>query len=232
LEKDQSNSLESLFADRMARLPEKAHPESCSVYNCGKGWVVCGRHIDICLPTNNDRTITRGAITMSRLSRIPVLSAVLVSAFLGEWAIAQEASLLDGSALTRVMPTSFYFEGLSGPTQMRNAAAVRFGEKRHVIAALVDTAGYSSEVRSKYEGFLITDSKVSLGDREVGAGAYGFGVTKDSKFNVFDVGGNLLLSVQGTKDTATKTPRPLTMIKDNGAVRLYRGRSYVTVTPK
>jgi hypothetical protein len=144
----------------------------------------------------------------------------------------EEIVVLDENPLTRVVPTSFYFEGLSGPTQMRNATAVKFGEKRHVIVALVDTAGYSSDVRAKYEGFLITDSKVSLGEKELGTGAYGFGVTKDNKFNIFDVGGNLLLSVQGSKDTATRTPRPLTMVKENGSVRLYRGRSYVLLTFK
>ena len=129
---------------------------------------------------------------MTRFRQVSGLLVVLTFVFWTEGSEAQDALLLDGSALTRVMPTSFYFEGLSGPTQMRNATAVRFGEKRHVIVALVDTAGYSSEVRAKYEGFVITDSKVSVGDKEVGAGAYGFGVTKDSKFNLFDVGGNLL----------------------------------------
>src|SRR5258706_11764914 len=114
---------------------------------------------------------------------------------------AEEASMLEGEALARVVPGSFYFEGRSGPTQMRNAAAVRFGEKRHVIVALVDTAGYSSDIRAKYEGFLVTDSRIAFGDKELAAGAYGFGVTKESKFNIFDVGGNLVLSVAGTKDS-------------------------------
>jgi len=145
---------------------------------------------------------------------------------------AEEALMLDGEALTRVVPGSFYFEGKTGPTQMRNAAAVRFGEKRYVIVALVDTSGYSSDVRAKYEGFFITDSRVAFGDKELGAGAYGFGVTKESKFNIFDVGGNLLLSVAGSKDSATRTPRPLALLKDDGGVRFYRGRSFVVVKTK
>jgi hypothetical protein len=226
-QKDQSNSLESLLADQTAQSAGKA----CVLLLLGAKEEDFAEKISD-EPVMMTALMKQGAMTMSRLSRIPVLLVVLAFVFWTETSEAQETLLLDGSALTRVMPTSFYFEGLSGPTQMRNATAVRFGEKRHVIAALVDTAGYSSEVRAKYEGFLITDSKVSIGDKEVGAGAYGFGVTKDSKFNLFDVGGNLLLSVQGTKDAVTKTPRPLTMTKENGAVRLYRGRSYVTVTPK
>lgn len=164
-----------------------------------------------------------------RLRGVCMLAAFV---FLSQSAAAEETLLLDGQALTRVVPTSFYFEGLSGPTQMRNAAAVRFGEKRHVIVALVDTAGYSSDIRAKYEGFFITDSRISIGDKELGPGAYGFGMTKDNKLNLFDLGGNQVLSVQGSRDTVTKTPRPLTMVKDNGVVRLYRGRSYVTFAPK
>jgi hypothetical protein len=166
------------------------------------------------------------------MSRRSVFLAIFVLAFLPEFAISDDILFLEGEALTRIMPASFYFEGRSGPTQMRNAVAVRFGEKRHVIAALVDTEGYASEIRDKYEGFFITDSKISVGGQDVVPGAYGFGFTKESKFNLFDVGGNLLVSAQGARDTATRTPRPLTILKDNGGVRLYRGRSYVVFAVK
>src|ERR1051325_3994355 len=64
-------------------------------------------------------------------------------------------TVLSGTELTRVMPPGFYFQGLTAATQMRNAAAVRFGDKRYVIAGLVDTSGYAADVRAKYEGFLI-----------------------------------------------------------------------------
>jgi len=165
-------------------------------------------------------------------ARFLLLSSLLVVIVLSPALGAEEALMLDGEALARVVPGSFFFEGRSGPTQMRNAAAVRFGEKRHVIAALVDTAGYSSEIRAKYEGFFITDSPIAFGDRELAPGAYGFGVTKESKFNLFDVGGNLLLSVAGARDTATRTPRPLVLLKENGGVRFYRGRSFVVVSAK
>lgn len=161
-----------------------------------------------------------------------LLSSLLCFSLLPAALLAEEAVMLEGEALARVVPGSFYFEGRSGPTQMRNAAAVRFGEKRHIIAALVDTAGYSSEIRAKYEGFFITDSRIAFGDKELAAGAYGFGVTKESKFNIFDVGGNLLLSVAGAKDSATRTPRPLALLKEDGGVRIYRGRSFVLVTAK
>src|SRR6266571_1850648 len=66
------------------------------------------------------------------------------------------ASVLTGTALTKVVPTSFYFAGQSALTQARNSAAVQFGDNRFVIVGLVDTSGYSSEISGKYEGFFIT----------------------------------------------------------------------------
>ena len=41
-----------------------------------------------------------------------------------------------------------------------------------------------------------------------------------------------VLSVAGEKDAATRTPRPLALLKENGGVRFYRGRSFVVVTAK
>lgn len=146
---------------------------------------------------------------------------------------AQEnAVVLGGAELIRVVPQSFYFEGQSAPTQMRNSAAARFGTKRYVIAGLVDTSGYSSGVREKYQGFFITDSPVTVGGKQLGAGAYGFGFSDDGKFNVFDVGGNQIMSAGATKDTALLRPRPLMMAKEKDGVRLYAGRSYVVIAVK
>ena len=91
------------------------------------------------------------------------LGVIVVLAASTMFVRAQEAvTVLEGAALTRVVPTGFYFEGLSAPTQMRNAAAARFGEKRYLIAALVDTSGYAADVRAKYEGFFITDSPIQI----------------------------------------------------------------------
>jgi hypothetical protein len=148
-------------------------------------------------------------------------------------ALAQEQPVvLSGAELTRIVPSSFYFEGQSAPTQMRNAAAARLAPKRHVIAGLVDTSGYSSEVRAKYEGFFITDSAVSVGGADLGVGAYGFGFSNDGKFNLFDVAGTRLISVDATTDSALRRPRPLMMVKAADGLRLYGGRNYVVIAAK
>ena len=160
-----------------------------------------------------------------------IATSLLVCSF--ALATAQDAGVvLTGKDATRVVPTTFYFEGLSAPTQMRNSAAARFGSKRYVIAGMVDTSGYSTEVRAKYQGFFITDSPISVGGKDLGTGAYGFGFSDDGKFNIFDIGGSAVMSVGATKDTALRRPRPLMMVKEKDGVRLYAERSYVIIAAK
>src|SRR3989449_4080320 len=135
-------------------------------------------------------------------------------------------TILTGAELNRVVPPGFYFQGLSAPTQIRNAAAARFGANRFVIAGLIDTAGYAADVRAKYEGFFITDSPITINGSELALGAYGFGFSADGKLNILDLAGNQVLSVSTTKDNSLKRPRPLTMIKSGNEVRLYSGKDY------
>ena len=148
-------------------------------------------------------------------------------------AVAQErATILTGADLTRVVPTGFYFQGLSAPTQMRNAAAARFGKDRYVISGLVDTSGYSADVRAKYVGFLITDSAITLNGESLPAGAYGFGFGTEGKMTVMDLSGKDLISVAVTKDNELRRPRPLMMAADSSGVRLYNGKDYVVIATK
>jgi hypothetical protein len=146
---------------------------------------------------------------------------------------AQErAVVLTGADLTRVVPPGFYFQGLTAPTQMRNAAAARFGKDRYVISGMVDTSGYAAEVRASYEGFLITDSAISINGSDLGVGAYGFGFTNDGKLNILDLAGSKLLSVSTTKDSELKRPRPLMMTSAGEGIRLYAGKQYVVIAAK
>ncbi len=161
-----------------------------------------------------------------------LIAVVLAAVFclLPALAFGQDSvTVLAGAQLTQVVPQGFYFLGRTAPVQMRNAAAARFGKDRHVIAGLVDTAGYAADVREKYEGFLITDSPVKIGGLDLGTGAYGFGFTNDGKFIVMDVGGKDVLSTTAATDKDLKRPRPLMMSKSKTGVLLYSGRNYVTI---
>src|SRR6266498_4788806 len=96
-----------------------------------------------------------------RSSLVNASAALFVFFSLSMLVVAQDSvTVLVEPELSRVVPAGFYFQGLSASTQMRNTAAARFGSNRFVIAGLVDTSGYAADVRSKYEGFLITDSEI------------------------------------------------------------------------
>jgi hypothetical protein len=161
------------------------------------------------------------------------ITALIISCSLPLLAAAQDrAVVLTGAELTRVVPPGFYFQGLTAPTQMRNSAAARFGANRYVIAGMVDTSGYAADLRAKYEGFLITDSAITINGSELAIGAYGFGFSNDGKLNVLDLAGNEILSVSTTKDQQLKRPRPLMMTKSGNEIRLYSGKDYAVIAPK
>ena len=162
-----------------------------------------------------------------------VLATLLVACLLATSAVAQESvTLLTGAELTRIVPPGFYFQGLSAPTQMRNAAAARFGDKRYVIAGLVDTSGYAADVRAKYVGFFITDGPIKINGSELGVGAYGFGFGQAGNMHILDLAGNEVLSVSTTKDAALKRPRPLMMTQAADGLRFYSGKDYVTIVAR
>ena len=146
------------------------------------------------------------------------------------WALpAQDPVVVSQEDLPRVVPAGFYYEGQVAPTQMRNAAAVRVREKKHVIVALVDNSGYASEVRAKIEGFWATDVPVRIGGRNLAVGVYPFGVTREGVLNVYDLAGTLQFSVKTSRDAGLANPRPLAMVKAGDGIRFYRGRDYVLV---
>jgi hypothetical protein len=164
----------------------------------------------------------------------PKLIAVIVASLLACSSVIvgsgqQSTTILSGPALTRVVPTSFYFQGQSAPTQMRNSAAARLGDKRYVIVGIVDTSGYAADVRAKYEGFFITDSAVKINGEKLKTGAYGFGFADNGTMQILDLSGDEILSTSTSKDSGLKRPRPLMMMKSGDGVRLYSGKDYVTI---
>ena len=171
---------------------------------------------------------------MKHSYRLAIALAMLITvSFLSGNARAQDSvTVLAGAELTRIVPPGFYFQGLSAPTQMRNAAAARFGDKRYVIAGLVDTSGYAADVRARYQGFFITDSPLKISGSALAVGSYGFGFSDDGKMQILDLAGNKVLSVSTMKDAELKRPRPLMMMKAADGLRFYSGKDYVTITFK
>ena len=134
--------------------------------------------------------------------------------------------MLAADELKKVMPSSYFFRGQTASVQMRNAVGLRNSGGRYVLAALVDTSGYSTDIQEKYQGLFITEVKLKIGDGTLSPGAYGFGF-KDGKFVVSDVGGGDVLSVASQTDDSIPHAVPLKLAADGGSFRLYAGKKWV-----
>jgi len=156
-----------------------------------------------------------------------VLSILLTSA------LAQKATphLLSSDELKKAVPAEFYFLGQKAPTQIRNSAGFQLANGKVTLAALVDSSGYSSDVQQKYQGLLITESKLSIGDSDLPPGEYGFGFVAD-KFVVMNVANEDLLSSAYQTDAELKRPVPLKMAEDGAGYRLYAGRRWISIKPQ
>lgn len=143
-------------------------------------------------------------------------------------AVAQGPAVVPGADLKKIVPDSFFFRGLSATTQLRNAAAVHYPDDFYVIAGLVDTSGYSSDVKAKYNGLFITEKKLAFGGSTLIPGQYGMGYTADGKFHILNVAGDELLVADITLDDKVPHPVPLKIVVDGSNVKLYLGKKFVT----
>jgi hypothetical protein len=159
---------------------------------------------------------------------------VAVVIFCGLLLSAQQLKpgLLSNDVLKKVVPGTYFFRGESAPVQLRNSAGFSVPDGKLVLTGLLDTSGYASDVQAKYQGFLITEVKLSIEGSELAPGEYGFGFSKDGKFLVMDVGANDLFSVAGQIDDKMPHPMPLKIVEDGGAYRLYAGRKWVSLKPE
>jgi len=140
-----------------------------------------------------------------------------------------------GKAFESAIPNDFYLEGNRFPVEKRNAALLKTPAGARLILALVDTTGYSSQVKQKYIGMVITEGKVSMCNVPLSVGSYGFGLekpaptsTEDAKFFLYNQAGQEVGECGAKKDSAVKQPKPLNIVlsKEAGA-RLYLNRYFL-----
>jgi hypothetical protein len=148
-------------------------------------------------------------------------------------ALAQNAAqhLLSANELKNVVPAEFFFRGKKAPTQLRNATGFQTADGKATFAALVDASGYSTAIQEKYQGMLITESKLNIGGSDLAPGAYGFGFAAD-KFVVMNVANEDALSVPYQTDASLKRAVPLKLTEEAGAYKLYAGKKWVAVKPE
>ncbi len=142
---------------------------------------------------------------------------------------AKEAALKAADITSKIFPERVFFRGQTATTQMRNTGGVRYADGFYVLAGLVDSSGYSTGLREKYQGYLINEVPIEVGGQTLKPGAYGFGFLEGNKFVVMDIGANDVLQVTSIKDSEMKHPVPLQVVAnaDGGKYRLHKGRDYV-----
>jgi hypothetical protein len=145
-----------------------------------------------------------------------------------------ESKVLNATEAAKLLPTEVFFRGQSAPIQARNSGGVRFSKDALLLAALVDTSGYSSAVQEKYQAYLIAETPIEIGGHHLEVGAYGCGFIANDSFIVMDIGGHDLFTAHSTHDANLHRPTPLQIVAvqgDTHKYRLYAGRSFVEFSP-
>ena len=143
---------------------------------------------------------------------------------------AGKESVLKAADITpKVFPERVFFRGQVAPAQSRNTGGVHFADDFYVLAGLVDSSGYSSAIREKYQGYLLSEVTLDIGGQSLKPGAYGFGFLNGGKFVVMDLGANDVLQGASQHDAEMKRPVPLQVVASAaaGTYRLYAGRVFV-----
>ena len=163
--------------------------------------------------------------------RLRVHLALLLALVLPASVCAQAILTRDQAAAA--MPATVFYKGRTAAIQARNSTGLKLPGDVLVLAATVDTSGYSSAVQESYQAYLLTEVTLQIGGKTLPPGAYGFGFVGDT-FTVLDLGGHAVLTAGSTRDAGMTRPNPLQMLPDAAApghFRLYSGRSFVSVAP-
>lgn len=175
--------------------------------------------------------MTKRCFVLALLLASPVLAFTQTAAPAAAISEQQPTGLLSSAMTEKLLPPSVLYKGQQAPVQIRNSGAIRYPDGALIIASLVDSSGYSTGVREKYQFFLYTEKTLSLGEKTLPPGFYGAGFLANNTLVVTDVSGRDLLTTPTSTDAAFKRPRPLQILAspDGSSFRLYLGRSYVTL---
>jgi hypothetical protein len=141
----------------------------------------------------------------------------------------KEVVLKAADITPKIFPERVFFRGQSAPVQFRNSAGVHFADDLYVLAGMVDSSGYSTAIKEKYQAYLLSEVTLEIGGQTLKPGAYGIGFLNGGKFVVMDLGANDILQATSQKDMEMKRPVPLQVVPsaNAGNYRLYAGRDYV-----
>lgn len=137
--------------------------------------------------------------------------------------------VLSSDELKKAVPAEYFFRGQKAPVQLRNAVGFQLADGKMILAALVDASGYSTAIQQKYQGLLITETKLNVGGSSLPPGQYGFGFTADNKFMVMDVANSDVLSASYQTDQALQHAVPLKLVEDSIGYKLYAGKKWIGI---
>jgi hypothetical protein len=162
----------------------------------------------------------------NRLKMLGMVAITLVGC-----AIAQQVAthILSSDELKKAVPTEYFFRGQKAPVQLRNAVGFQLSDGKMMLASLVDASGYSTAIQQKYQGLLITETKLNVGGSSLPPGQYGFGFAADNKFMVMDVANNDVVSVSYQTDQAMQHAVPLKLVEDGTGYKLYAGKKWIAI---
>lgn len=162
-----------------------------------------------------------------------LLACLLLFPFLGTssaQATNEQEALLTPTQVQALFPATVYFGGQTTTVQMRNTGGVRWSEGKQTLFGMVDSGGYSSGVRDRYQFYILSDVPIEIGGKRLPAGAYGAGFLA-SGFEVMDLGGMEIFHAAVMHDAGMKRPRPLQVTASgDDHYRLYLGRDYIELT--
>jgi hypothetical protein len=185
-----------------------------------------------------DGPILKG-VSMTRLARFCALLSVLILTFSVRHlqitmagnppADGKEVVLKAADITAKIFPERVFFRGQSAPVQFRNSGGVHFADDLYVLAGMVDSSGYSTGIKEKYQAYLLNEVTLEIAGQTLKPGAYGIGFLNGGKFVVMDVGANDVLQVASQHDADMKRPTPMQVVAGAaaGTYRLYAGRDYV-----
>lgn len=142
-----------------------------------------------------------------------------------------------GKAFESAFPKDFYLEGNAIPTEKRNGALLKTPAGARLLLALIDTTGYSSQIKQKYIGMVINEGQVSICGSTIGVGSYGFGLDRpaagskdDAKFHLYNQAGAEVATCPAPLDAAMKMAKPLQVsVSKGGPATLELGKYKVEI---
>ncbi len=164
-----------------------------------------------------------------RSIRSTVFPSLILMLMASAWAQQTSKHILSADEVKKATPTEYFYRGQKAPVQLRNAVGFQLSDGKMTLAALVDASGYSTAIQQKYQGLLITETKLDIGGSTLPPGQYGFGFAADGKFVVMDVANSDVLSVPYQTDQALQRAVPLKLAADGEGYKLYAGKKWIEI---